>query len=217
LLPPPAEVAAAPEVPRGVVGTAWKCNILALQLAWAKATGDTHAAQKLGDELAFGTCDPLWAETVALYLTYFVKDKGSIPYRSGGDYVLDVRLPDRATVALLADWGTGTETAGNLLAQVARKKPDAVFHLGDIYYSGTRNEIQARFLDPCRAALRDTPVFSLSGNHEMYSGGEGYYWLVDQLGQRASYFCVRNKSWQFLAMDTGYSDFNPFTVNSSVP
>jgi DNA-binding transcriptional regulator YiaG len=41
-------------------------------------------------------------------------------YRGGGDYVLDVNLPDRATVALIGDWGTGTQTAAGLLAQVAR-------------------------------------------------------------------------------------------------
>jgi hypothetical protein len=50
----------------------------------------------------------------------------------------------------------------------------------------------------------------------MYSGGAGYYWLVDQLGQQASYFCVRNTHWQFLGLDTGYNDFNPFTVSSNV-
>ena len=40
----------------------------------------------------------------------------------------------------------------------------------------------------------------------MYSGGAGYYKLVDQLGQRASYFCLRNANWQFVAMDTGFTN-----------
>jgi hypothetical protein len=215
-LPEAAALGVQQEAARGVVGTAWTCNKLALQLAWAKLTGDQQAIQKLGDELALGTCDPLWAETVARYLAYFTKDQGSIPYRSGGDYVLDVKLPERATVALIGDWGTGTPTAAGLLAQVARKRPDLVLHLGDIYYSGTQAEVQARFLDLCRQAFGDTPVFSLSGNHDMYSGGAGYYWLVDQLGQKASYFCVRHQAWQLLALDTGVHDFNPFTVNSNV-
>ena len=47
----------------------------------------------------------------------------------------------------------------------------------------------------------------------MYSGGEGYYWLVDELSQKASYFCIRNSDWQFVAMDTGYNDFSPFGVS----
>ena len=50
----------------------------------------------------------------------------------------------------------------------------------------------------------------------MYSGGNGYYWLVDQLGQQASYFCLQNANWQFLAMDTGHNDNNPFTVNTNM-
>jgi hypothetical protein len=50
----------------------------------------------------------------------------------------------------------------------------------------------------------------------MYSGGAGYYGLVDQLEQQASYFCLRNAAWQFLAMDTGYNDFDPLSVKSNV-
>ncbi len=211
-----AEVGVETEAARGIIGTAWKCNKVALQLAWARVTGDTNSAQKLADELAFNSCDPLWLETVERYVMYFLKDQGTIPYRKGSDSVLDVPLPRQATVALLADWGTGTPTAIDLLGQIARKNPDVVLHLGDIYYSGTESEVRARFLDVCRQLLGNRPLFSLSGNHDMYSGGAGYYWLVDQLGQKASYFCLRNADWQFLAMDTGFHDFNPFTVNSNI-
>jgi predicted phosphodiesterase len=198
--------------------TLWKCNKLALQIAWAKAQGDAHAIERLQSQWNFNQCDVAgWAQTVEQYLLYFQKDKGSIPYRSGGDYVLDFELPEQATIALIGDWGTGSPTARTLLEQVARKKPDVVFHLGDIYYSGTRFETQAHFLDICRQVLPDTvKLYSLSGNHDMYSGGAGYYWLVDQLQQQASYFCVRNAHWQFLAMDTGYNDFNPMTVASQM-
>jgi len=43
----------------------------------------------------------------------------------------------------------------------------------------------------------------------MYAGGAPYYATIDMLGQPASYFCLRNKHWQFLAMDTGLHDSNP--------
>src|SRR5579862_313846 len=36
------------------------------------------------------------------------------------------------------------------------------------------------------------PIFSLCENHDMYSGGGGYYWLIDKAGQGAGYFCLRN-------------------------
>jgi len=212
----PAALSALPAPAQEAVDKARRCSELALHLAWAKLQGDTHAIQQIQNDADFGTCDPLWAETVERYLLYFSKDKGSIPYRSGGDYLLD-EIPAQATIAIIGDWGTGTDAARSLLAQVAGKKPDVVFHLGDIYYSGTPTECQQRFLDICRHVLDGkTRLYSLSGNHDMYSGGVGYYALVDQLEQQASYFCVRNANWQFLAMDTGYNDFNPFTVNKNV-
>jgi hypothetical protein len=44
----------------------------------------------------------------------------------------------------------------------------------------------------------------------MYAGGVPYYQMIQQqLGQPASYFCLRNANWQFVAMDTGYHDHNP--------
>jgi hypothetical protein len=49
-------------------------------------------------------------------------------------------------------------------------------------------------------------------NHDMYSGGQGYSWLVDHIAQRASYYCLQNSDWQFRAMDTGHNDNNPITV-----
>ena len=56
----------------------------------------------------------------------------------------------------------------------------------------------------------DLRVFSLCGNHDMYSGGAPYYALLDRLGQPSSYVCLRNAHWQLLGMDTGYNDYDPF-------
>jgi predicted phosphodiesterase len=196
----------------------WRCSQLALQMAWARIKNDQNEIRRLETAAQFGSCDPLWAECVEQYLLYFKKDKGSIPYRSGGDYVLDDDLNPTAKIALLADWGTGSPPALDLLTQIRNLEPDLVLHLGDIYYSGTPWEVENRFLSLCRQtfAERPTRVYSLSGNHDMYSGGEGYYELVDQMQQQASYFCLRNQDWQFLAMDTGYNDADPFAVDSSV-
>ena len=33
--------------------------------------------------------------------------------------------------------------------------------------------------------------------------------MIQQFGQPASYFCVRNANWQFVGVDTGYHDHNP--------
>ncbi len=57
--------------------------------------------------------------------------------------------------------------------------------------------------------LSSIRTFTLSGNHDMYSGGAAYYGLIDRLGQPASYFALRSDYWQFLAMDTGLHDSQP--------
>jgi 3',5'-cyclic AMP phosphodiesterase CpdA len=63
------------------------------------------------------------------------------------------------------------------------------------------------------------PVFTLSGNHDMYCGGVGFYELIKHLNsppftQTASFFCLRSadEKWQLLAMDTGLHDDNPASV-----
>jgi len=102
------------------------------------------------------------------------------------------------------------------LKQVAILKPDLLLHLGDVYYAGTQNEARDNFLDICRTVLGEIPLYSLCGNHDMYSGGQGYYSLLDQIGQKSSYFCLRNDQWMFLAMDTGFHDNNPFNVSTNM-
>jgi hypothetical protein len=62
----------------------------------------------------------------------------------------------------------------------------------------------------------NVPIFTLSGNHDMYSGGVGYYGLLQQIQQPASFFCLRDNDWQILAMDTGYNDHNVFAVNTNI-
>ncbi len=143
-----------------------------------------------------------------------------------GDEGIRHRVGDSRPKVLLTigDWGTGQEGAKELLAKVAARNPDVVIHLGDVYYSGTQNEVRNYFYAIWQkvlgipkvawgAKLTDTAArpatFHLSGNHDMYAGGQPYYTVIDMLGQPASYFCLRNEKWQFLAMDTGLHDSNP--------
>lgn len=201
----------------GIADTVCFCSHAALKLAEAKILCDEAACQRYENDLAsFGECDPLYADAAVKYAEYFIAQCKTIPYRvykSLDDFVVDGLLPSKARVAVLGDWGTGQDAALNVLRQIAAKKPDAVIHLGDIYYSGTAFEDQNYFYAPWSAILQvagtKIPTFTMSGNHDMYSGGCGYYNLIDQLGQGASYFCLRNDDWQFLAMDTGLHDANP--------
>ncbi|MDE3181706.1 MAG: metallophosphoesterase [Acidobacteriota bacterium] len=214
----PFQTGAADALPPGEdEGTLCFCSEAAIKLAEAKILCDQEACQRYEDDLTkFGECDPLYADAAVKYAEFFIAQCGKIPYRvykDLSDFVIDDKLPAKARVAILGDWGTGQQAALNVLRQISAKKPDVVIHLGDVYYSGTNFEDQNYFYQPWSAVLNlaaaRIPTFTLSGNHDMYSGGFGYYNLIDQLGQPASYFCLRNDDWQLLAMDTGLHDANP--------
>jgi len=115
-------------------------------------------------------------------------------------------------IALISDCRTGTNEVRQVARLLAHQQPDLVIHLGDIYYAGTAQECDVHFLASLRAALPDAPLLILCGNHDVYSGGNGYYGLLKKLGQPASYFCLRSpdRSWQILAADTGLHDRDPF-------
>jgi len=193
------------------------CASLALQIAEAKVLGTDDQVKVLQNAFDFNVCDPFWSQCVEEYVNFFKLRGGAIPYREGLNNVLPTPVSANAKIALFGDWGTGTEEAIDLLQQIKGFNPDILMHLGDVYYSGTQDEMQERFLDVCDSVFGASmpPRFSLSGNHDMYSGGAGYYWLVDQLGQGASYFAIQNNDWLFIAMDTGVHDYNPFQGGSA--
>lgn len=112
-------------------------------------------------------------------------------------------LPETSLVAAAGDWGTGTRTAYAVGERIAACRPDITIHLGDVYYSGTASEYRDFFLDAWpRGTLR---TFVLNANHEMYSGGYGYFGLaLPTFGQDASFFCLQNEHWRVVAVDTGY-------------
>jgi predicted phosphodiesterase len=198
----------------GTVGTAKDCAEAAAKFLWAEATGNHKDATTYENELKKSVCDVGgWATCVTNYLA-FKASGGHFPYRSGLDPVFTLNAQ---RVGIIGDWGTGEELAVNVLQQMKTQGIDVVIHLGDIYFSGLQHEAQANFLDVCRKVLGNSiPLFSLCGNHDMYSGGNGYYWLVDQLKQQASYFCIRVGNWQLVAVDSGNQDRNPLTVASNM-
>jgi hypothetical protein len=217
-----------------IVESVWDCAKISAELLVAKAEGNTAKAAQLEDDLKFSTCDPHWIEAITDYVEFFGLNgkKQQIPYvryRQMDDFVID-QLPANARIALVGDWGTGTADAVDLLQQVAKHKPDVLIHLGDIYYAATPDECQKYFLDIVdqvfdRGAGR-VPTYTLCGNHDVYSGGVGYYGLLPKLNptppfdagwaQPASYFALQSPGWQLLSMDTGLHDQDPFDVTDNV-
>ena len=199
----------------GAAGVLVDCAKTAAQFLWAEMTGDKEKSDLYASELKFAVCDAGgWAECLTAYLA-FKASCGTLPYRPNQDVV--VNLGQNATIAIIGDWGTGDQVAINVLQEVAKFKPDVLIHLGDVYYASTQGEANDNFLAICRQILgASIPLFSLCGNHDMYSGGDGYYWLIDHIGQQSSYFCLQNDYWQFLAMDTGHNDHDPVTVSTNM-
>lgn len=189
------------------------------RLAVAKFEGDAAAVTRIEDELRYSAFDPLWAELLIQYERSLLEQRvdAYVRHRTMDDFILDP-LPDTVTIALVADWATGTPAARALLEQVTTFQPDVLVHLGDVYFSGLPEEGRAHFFDVVDAvfAARRPRVLALAGNHDRYSGGRGWVELTRRLGQPASYFCVQNAAWQILAMDTGYHDRNPLRRDENV-
>jgi hypothetical protein len=209
---------------------AFVCADLAFRYMKAKANGDNRAIAQVTAELTASECDPAWARTIEEYLQYFGPSgtRRSIPYIRAADVgARTIEIPAGASLALVADWGTGAEPAIQLLNLISLQKPDVFVHLGDIYYSGTPAECETAFKALIDAILRhdkpDLPTFTLAGNHDMYCGGVGYYELINKLNkkpttQSASFFCLRSsdEKWQLLGLDTGLHDYSPFSVGPTV-
>jgi len=164
----------------------------------------------------FGPCDAGWVESVI--------SKGLSLLHNKPNFVNappDVTIAENARVVVVGDWGTGLAGAKAVGEQMAAWVQEAkaenrevhVLHLGDVYYSGWKEEYEARFMPywPVHSAAEGVPSWALNGNHDMYSGGHGYfgYLLRDPrfAGQRgSSYFCLQNSSWQLLGLDSAYED-----------
>src|SRR5271155_4907939 len=173
------------------------CSSAYLKLADAQLHGDDAGARQCASDIKFGNCDPRYQEALTNYLHYFKLRRQPIPYRPAAtstDFIDEIG--DQCTIALVGDWGTGQDPAIRVLKSIAAKNPDVIVHLGDIYYSGTQYEADNYFLKLFQtvfgrqdfAANTRPRIFTMAGNHDMYSGGQGYYWLLDQIHQSASFF-----------------------------
>jgi Calcineurin-like phosphoesterase len=116
-------------------------------------------------------------------------------------------IPDVCKIAMTADWGTALYGAPKIAEQMRKVGGyELLMHLGDVYYSGTEDEVQQRYLDlwPKDAGKRSIAVNS---NHEMYSGGFGYFRLaLPAIGQKSSYLAFQNTNWLLVVLDTAYVD-----------
>jgi hypothetical protein len=116
-------------------------------------------------------------------------------------------VPDRLQVAVVGDWGTGLYGAPPIADDMVKRGPfDLLLHLGDVYYSGTPEEVKERLVQPWPFRAGATSR-TLNANHEMYSGGYGYFdTALPRFEQAASYFAFQNRDWLLVGLDTAYVD-----------
>jgi hypothetical protein len=131
-------------------------------------------------------------------------------------------LAERTRLYLFGDWGTGIPRAVKVSAEVRKRLPEGraqgreqhVIHLGDVYYSGWAREYENRFLPHWPVLEKEAAEigsWSLNANHDMYSGGHGYYGtlLRDRRfrgHEGSSLFSLVHPRWRILGLDTGWDD-----------
>ena len=161
------------------------------------------------------------------YLRDFVHQNAAYQtYQGGATGIFKIPTPDSGgplCVAVASDWGTGTLEALTVGANIAASSPHYTVHLGDVYYMGESGEIDENCLGQNERGYKGVwwPTgslgsFALMGNHEMYSGGQGYFGdFLGKMGlfnvdksvrepQSASHFCLETDHWLVLGLDTGY-------------
>ena len=127
---------------------------------------------------------------------------------------------------IFGDWGTGlplavevTKRIGEQLRATDGSRQSHVIHLGDVYYVGESDEYVQRILPYWpEPAVKSKAIgsWSLNGNHDMYSGGAGYFdtllrqdfllrWHGDARGEPSSFFLIEDPDWQVFGLDTSWN------------
>lgn len=179
---------------------------------------------QLLDPGRFTPDDPNWVIKIAeAMLTHL-----AIPVHPFNQQPAVHPITDDARLVLVGDWGTGLRRARDVAALMAIDVAEGraagrdvhVIHLGDVYYSGLRSEYRHHALDlwpvTDQQAADGVTSWSLNGNHDMYSGGHGYFrtmladprFSLQQAPDRepTSYFRLVSPSWDFVGLDTAWRD-----------
>jgi hypothetical protein len=170
----------------------------------------------------FGPDDPDWVIKIAESMLGHLA-KGNHPFNpKPAEYAIS----GTARLVVVGDWGTGLPRAKAVAKYMAEEVADAlangrevhVIHLGDVYYSGLPVEVQRHVLEPwpvtAAQARGGVTSWSLNGNHDMYSGGYGFYdtLLADPRfaaqhsadGASTSFFRLTAPGWEFVGLDTSW-------------
>lgn len=113
------------------------------------------------------------------------------------------------SMALFADNGNGLYAARGVADQIAKSNLPYAFHLGDVYYGGTEDEMSRYFEAPLEPMFDRTELFMITGNHEMYASGTWFKRMITRKAadhahqrQRAESFRLCGDGFQIIGLDT---------------
>jgi hypothetical protein len=146
-----------------------------------RAGGSNYSTDKYDPLYAFMPGRLLkWIPHVMRY--WFHKKHPYRDYSDGAHGNGIYKIENKTSLSVLGDWGTGTDEAHEVAAQVLAAHPDYTVHLGDVYYVGDATEVRENFFgektspyQPVTWPMGSKGSFALTGNHEMYARGSGYF------------------------------------------
>lgn len=167
----------------------------------------------------FGQTDPRWVASAFARGVQLLRGRRSFNPRPADP----LRISNDARLILVGDWATGIHRAievGKQMRLVVDQGKRTgieqhVIHLGDVYYSGQKREYEKNFLPhwPVYEGEGSAGLASwcLNGNHDMDSGGHGYFGCLlaeprFARQQQSSFFSLHNDHWDILGLDTAYED-----------
>ncbi len=125
-----------------------------------------------------------------------------------------VQIPEKVTIALAGDFGTGNFGASDSPSTKISKfipslSPQITIHLGDVYYAGTSGEESSKLMNFWPRGSFGS--FTMNSNHEMYSGGGPYFNeavggpVFNKYQSPFSFFALENSKWIIVGLDSAYN------------
>jgi Calcineurin-like phosphoesterase len=182
-----------------------------------------HTVERLLHIEKFGPDDPDWVIKIAEAMLDRLA-KGNHAFNATP---AQATMADDARLVIVGDWGSGLARAVTVASRMGEKIAEArgearevhVIHLGDVYYSGDPVEYERHVLAPDRwpvppdATDDGVKSWALMGNHDMYSGGYGFYdtLLADARfkqqsgnGSGTSFFRLSSGHWDVAGLDSSW-------------
>lgn len=148
------------------------------------------------------------------YIIYILSPKKPFrTYQAAHQGIFPV-LDERCSIGLLSDWASYTSESVMMGHLLNRQGCDITIHMGDIYYVGSRKDVLLNFGAEGAWPWGSKGSFAIPGNHEYFSNADGFFKeLLPKMGikdgethwkQESGFFCLENKYWRIIGLDTGY-------------